>query len=110
MSDALEIVLRYIIAFGCAWAVKHGVDQSFADQNFVTAVATVVGGLLTFAAVVVRALFMSTVRRVLARLAARHRPELLAKAADVPGVHRIDADPELAASVPSDKVVAAGGR
>ena len=110
MSDALEIVLRYIIAFGCSWAVKHGLDQSFGDQNFVSAMATILAGLLGFAAMVIRALYMSTVRRVLARLANRHRNDLLDKAADVPGVHRIEADKAVADAVPNDKVVAPGGQ
>ena len=104
MSDALELVLRYLVAAGCGWLVQHGV-AGLGDPSMVAALTTIAGGVILWLLTVSRGLAKSTVAYMVARLKARHRTELVAAAADVPGVSKIVVTSQLAADTASSKVV-----
>ncbi len=107
MSAPLLTLTRYLVSWGCVWLVSHGWTIANLDGASMDAVASIVigvGGSLSMAAI---GMWTSTVGRVMARLQARHKTALVAAAADLPGVVAIQATPELAGAVPSDKVRAA---
>jgi len=105
MSDAIELVLRYLVAAGCGWLVQRGFS-GLSDPSIVAALTTIAGGVILWLLTVSRGLAKSTVAYMLARLQARHKTALVAEAAKVPGVQSIMADAVIADAIPSDKVVA----
>jgi len=105
MTDALELVLRYIIAALCGWLVQRGFS-GLSDPSIVAALTTIAGGVILWLLTVSRGLAKSTVAYMLARLQARHKTALVAAAADVPGVQAITADAVIANAIPSVKVTA----
>ena len=106
MSEALEIVLRYLVAAGAGWLVQHGLNESFASPDLIQAVATIIGGIALWLMVLCRALVMSTVAKVMDRMKRRHPVDLVEGASQVDGVHVIHADAVLADAIPGPKVVA----
>ena len=99
-----EIIVRWFVNWACGWLASHGMP-GFDDNNIIVAVTTDIVAYGVPFLLLARALYTRSAKHIADWLAAHHPLKLLETAAEVPGVEKIIATPDVAAATPSEKVV-----